>query len=69
MSKRWSYQTIEVKTSMMGLLKAEDIRPNSAARPTGLGTGQHHHPGADAPGDAGVQEGGLTHGRQRPEDV
>ena len=26
MSKRWSYQTIEVKTSMMGLLKAEDIQ-------------------------------------------
>ena len=26
MSKRWSYQTIEVKTSMMGLLRAEDIQ-------------------------------------------
>lgn len=26
MSKRWSYQTIEVKTSMMGLHKAEDIQ-------------------------------------------
>ncbi|MBN4959615.1 DUF4177 domain-containing protein [Stenotrophomonas maltophilia] len=26
MSKRWSYQTIEVKTSMMGLLKSEDIQ-------------------------------------------
>ncbi|HGM5046264.1 TPA: DUF4177 domain-containing protein [Stenotrophomonas maltophilia] len=26
MSKRWSYQTIEVKASMMGLLKAEDIQ-------------------------------------------
>ena len=26
MNKRWSYQTIEVKTSMMGLLKAEDIQ-------------------------------------------
>ena len=26
MSKRWSYQPIEVKTSMMGLLKAEDIQ-------------------------------------------
>ncbi|MBA0225900.1 DUF4177 domain-containing protein [Stenotrophomonas maltophilia] len=26
MSKRWSYQRIEVKTSMMGLLKAEDIQ-------------------------------------------
>ncbi|HEL3781742.1 MULTISPECIES: DUF4177 domain-containing protein [Stenotrophomonas] len=26
MSKRWSYQTIEVKTSMMGLHKSEDIQ-------------------------------------------
>ncbi|MBH1511491.1 MULTISPECIES: DUF4177 domain-containing protein [Stenotrophomonas] len=26
MSKRWNYQTIEVKTSMMGQLKAEDIQ-------------------------------------------
>ncbi|HEL5323464.1 TPA: DUF4177 domain-containing protein [Stenotrophomonas maltophilia] len=26
MSKRWSYQTIEVKTSMMGVLKPEDIQ-------------------------------------------
>ena len=26
MSQRWSYQTIEVKTSMMGLHKAEDIQ-------------------------------------------
>ncbi|MGE8223726.1 MAG: DUF4177 domain-containing protein [Stenotrophomonas sp.] len=26
MSKRWSYQTIEVKTSMMGLQKADDIQ-------------------------------------------
>lgn len=26
MSKRWSYQTIEVKTSMMGLHKAEEIQ-------------------------------------------
>ncbi|WP_329845417.1 DUF4177 domain-containing protein [Stenotrophomonas sepilia] len=26
MNKRWSYQTIEVKTSMMGLLMAEDIQ-------------------------------------------
>jgi len=26
MSKHWSYQTIEVKTSMMGQLKAEDIQ-------------------------------------------
>ncbi|MDV9041034.1 DUF4177 domain-containing protein [Stenotrophomonas sp. RAC2] len=26
MSTRWSYQTIEVKTSMMGVLKAEDIQ-------------------------------------------
>ncbi len=26
MSKRWSYQTIEVKTSMMGVLKAEDVQ-------------------------------------------
>ncbi|HIE1101854.1 MULTISPECIES: DUF4177 domain-containing protein [Stenotrophomonas] len=26
MSTRWSYQTIEVKTSMMGLHKAEDIQ-------------------------------------------
>ncbi|KOQ71881.1 DUF4177 domain-containing protein [Stenotrophomonas maltophilia] len=26
MSKRWSYQTIEVKTSMMGLHKAENIQ-------------------------------------------
>ncbi|HGM6417570.1 TPA: DUF4177 domain-containing protein [Stenotrophomonas maltophilia] len=26
MSKRWSYQTIEVKTSLMGLHKAEDIQ-------------------------------------------
>ncbi|AWH24645.1 DUF4177 domain-containing protein [Stenotrophomonas sp. YAU14D1_LEIMI4_1] len=26
MSKRWSYQTIEVKTSLMGVLKAEDIQ-------------------------------------------
>lgn len=25
MSKRWSYQTIEVKTSMMGLHKAEAV--------------------------------------------
>jgi len=25
-SKRWSYQTIEVKTSMMGVLKPEDIQ-------------------------------------------
>ena len=26
MSKRWSYQTIEVKTAMMGVLKPEDIQ-------------------------------------------
>jgi len=26
MSKRWSYQTIEVKTSMMGVLKPEAIQ-------------------------------------------
>lgn len=26
MSTRWSYQTIEVKTTMMGVLKAEDIQ-------------------------------------------
>lgn len=26
MSTRWSYQTIEVKTTMMGTLKAEDIQ-------------------------------------------
>ena len=26
MSKRWNYQTIEVKTSMRGQLKAEDIQ-------------------------------------------
>ncbi|WP_142807496.1 DUF4177 domain-containing protein [Stenotrophomonas maltophilia] len=26
MSKRWNYQTIEVKTSLMGLHKAEDIQ-------------------------------------------
>ncbi|MGF6418207.1 hypothetical protein ABH900_001686 [Stenotrophomonas sp. AN71] len=26
MSTRWSYQTIEVKTTMMGALKAEDIQ-------------------------------------------
>ncbi|HDS0949711.1 TPA: DUF4177 domain-containing protein [Stenotrophomonas maltophilia] len=26
MSKRWSYQTIEVKTSMMGVLKPEDVQ-------------------------------------------
>ncbi|KOQ69927.1 DUF4177 domain-containing protein [Stenotrophomonas maltophilia] len=26
MSTRWNYQTIEVKTSMMGVLKAEDVQ-------------------------------------------
>ncbi|MCU1125862.1 DUF4177 domain-containing protein [Stenotrophomonas maltophilia] len=26
MSKRWSYQTIEVKTSMLGVLKPEDVQ-------------------------------------------
>lgn len=26
MSTRWSYQTIEVKTTMMGTLKVEDIQ-------------------------------------------
>ena len=26
MSKRWSYQTVEVKTSMMGQLRADDVQ-------------------------------------------
>lgn len=26
MSTRWSYQTVEVKTTMIGVLKAEDIQ-------------------------------------------